>query len=280
VPGAKAAFAPLPAAPISLPGFEGPFELLLRLLDGGEMEITAVSLLAVTEQYLDFLRLLPGNAYRLDCLAEFLVVGAQLLVLKSRALLPRQEPAPAEEAPLDEESLEARLAEYRRYRDAAGRLRERQERGERAFPRQGPAPLPPAGPPPRLEGGIPEQLAAALQRLLAARAPAPEAVAPPRVTLGQRIDQVRRAVADFGAVSFSWLAGGCESRSELIITFLAVLELYRARQVRLEQGGLFGEIWLRRVEPETPARAVGEPGEPGRAVGDAGEPEPSAEGTA
>ncbi|HEX2515136.1 MAG TPA: ScpA family protein [Chloroflexota bacterium] len=268
MPGAKAAFAPLPPAPISVPGFEGPFELLLRLLDGGEMEITAVSLLAVTEQYLDFLRLLPGNAYRLDCLAEFLVVGAQLLVLKSRALLPRPEPALAEEAPLDEESLEARLAEYRRYREAAGRLRERQERGQRAFARQGPAPLPPPGPPPRLEHGVPEQLAAALQRLLAARAPAAEPLAPPRVTLGQRIEQVRQAVADYGAVSFSWLAGGCESRAELILTFLAVLELFRAGLVRLEQGGLFDEIWLRQA-----SRAGG------TGAGEVG-PRPPAEGTA
>jgi chromatin segregation and condensation protein Rec8/ScpA/Scc1 (kleisin family) len=94
---------------------------------------------------------------------------------------------------------------------------------------------------------VPEQLAAALQRQLAARAPAAEPAAPPRVTLGERIEQVRRAVAEYGAVSFSWLAGGCESRGELIITFLAVLELYRARLVLLEQGGLFGEIWLRQA---------------------------------
>jgi len=132
VPGAKAVFAPLPAAAISAPGFEGPFEVLLRLLDEGTLEITGVALLAVTEQYLAVLRLLPAGAYRLDCLAEFLVVGAHLLVLKSRALLPRPPETPAEEAPPDEAELAARLEEYRRYRDAAVRLRERQERGDRA----------------------------------------------------------------------------------------------------------------------------------------------------
>jgi segregation and condensation protein A len=115
---------------------------------------------------------------------------------------------------------------------------------------------------------VPEQLAAALQRLLAARAPAAEPLAPPRVTLGQRIEQVRQAVADYGAVSFSWLAGGCESRAELILTFLAVLELFRAGLVRLEQGGLFDEIWLRQA-----SRAGG------TGAGEVG-PRPPAEGTA
>jgi segregation and condensation protein A len=254
VPGAKAAFAPLPAAEIKVPGFAGPFEVLLRLLDEGSLEITEVSLLAVTEQYLAFLRLLPKGAYRLDCLAEFLVVGAQLLVLKSRALLPRREAPPAEEAPLDEAALAARLAEYRRYRDAALRLRERLERGDRAFARQAPPPLPPPGPPPRLERAAPELLAAALQRLLAARAPAgPEPPAPPRVTLAERIEEVRRAVVAGGPLTFSWLAGGCESRADLIITFLAVLELYRARAIRLAQDELFGEIWLTPAAPAAPA---------------------------
>lgn len=246
MPGGKTAFAPLPAAPIQVPGFEGPFELLLHLLDDGELEITRVSLAAVTEQYLDVLRLLPSDAFRLDCLAEFLLVAAQLLVLKSRALLPRQEP-PAVEESLDEGALELRLAEYRHYRDAAGGLRERQERGERAYARQAPLPLPPAAPPPRLEQAAAAQLAAALQRLLASHVPAPQPASPPRVTLAERIAQVRQAVALQGRVGFSWLAAGCASRADLIITFLATLELCRAQAVRLEQDELFGEIWLSRL---------------------------------
>lgn len=237
-------FATLPSTPIRIPGFEGPFELLLRLLDEGELEITRVSLAAVAGQYFDFLRLLPLDAFRLDCLAEFLVVATQLLVLKSRALLPRQEPPPAPDEVLDEGALEERLAEYRRYRDAAAGLRERQERGERAFARQAPPPLPPAAPPPRLEHGAPEQLAAALQRLLAVHLPAPQPAAIPRVSLTERIAQVHQVVLAQGRVSFTWLAAGCASRADLIITFLATLELFRARTLRLAQDELFGEIWL------------------------------------
>jgi segregation and condensation protein A len=244
VPGAKAVFAPLPAAAISAPGFEGPFEVLLRLLDEERLEITRVSLLVVTEQYLAVLRLLPPGAYRLDCLAEFLVVGAHLLVRKSRALLPRPPAMSPEEAPPDEAELEARLEEYRRYRDAALRLRERQDRGDRAYARQAPPPLPPAAPAPRLERADPGHLAAALERLLALQAPPPGPQAPPRVSLAERIAEVRHALDGERPVSFSWLAAGCRSRADLIITFLAVLELHRSRAIRLEQDELFGEIWL------------------------------------
>ena len=244
MPGVKAIFAPLPAASISAPGFEGPFEALLRLLDEGQLEITRLSLLAVTEQYLAVLRSLPAGAFRLDCLAEFLVVGVHLLVLKSRALLPRPPTAEAEEAPPDEAELEARLEEYRRYRDAALRLRERQDRGDRAYARQAPPPLPPAAPAPRLERADPGHLAAALERLLALQAPPPEPPAAPRVSLAQRIAEVRRALDGQRPVSFTWLAGSCRSRADLIITFLAVLELHRSRALRLEQDELFGEIWL------------------------------------
>ncbi|MGH2370318.1 MAG: segregation/condensation protein A, partial [Chloroflexota bacterium] len=119
MPFGRTAFVSLPAAPIQLPRFEGPLELLLRLLDEGEMEITSISLAAVTDQYLGFLRLLPDESLKLDFLAEFLVVASHLLVLKSRVLLPREAPPPLDDEALDEAALEQRLAEYRRFRDAA-----------------------------------------------------------------------------------------------------------------------------------------------------------------
>jgi segregation and condensation protein A len=233
---------------LSLPSFDGPLELLLHLLDGGELEITAVSLAAVAEQYLGLLALLPESTGKLDFLAEFLVVGARLLVLKSRALLPREASRAAETEELDEVTLEERLREYRRYREAAARLGQRQERGERAFARQAPPPLPPPAPPPPLRGATPDALAAALQRLLAARVPTVEPDPPPRVTLAERIAEVRAAVLAQRAVRFSWLAEGCATRADLIVTFLAVLELFRSRTLRLHQDELFGEIWLEAFE--------------------------------
>jgi len=243
-PVVKTAFSSLPTALIQTDGFSGPLELLLHLLGRGEWEITSISIAAVSDQYLEMVRLLPAGGQRLDFLAEFLVVGAQLLVLKSRALLPREASRVDTEEILDEAAIESRLREYRHYRQAATQLHERQERGARAFSRMAPPPLPPAAPPPQLERAAPEQLAAALQRLLAARAPAREPEAPPRVTINERMTQVREALRERRRVSFVWLADDCETRGELIVTFLAVLELYRTHEIELEQDELFGEIWI------------------------------------
>jgi len=243
-PVLKTAFSSLPTALIQTGGFSGPLELLLHLLGQGEVEITAISIAAVSDQYLEMVRLLPASGQRLDFLAEFLVVGAQLLVLKSRALLPREAARVDTEEILDEAAIEERLQEYRHYRQAATQLHERQERGARAFSRLAPPPLPPAAPPPQLDRAAPEQLAAALQRLLAARTPAREPEALPRVTISERMTQVRQAVRDQQRVSFVRLAEDCETRGELIVTFLAVLELYRMHEIELEQDELFGEIWI------------------------------------
>jgi segregation and condensation protein A len=249
--GAPAGIPSLQPVHLSVPGFDGSLELLLHLLGQGEMKITAVSLAGVSDQYLASLRLIPDGALKLGFLAEFLIVAAQLLVLKSRALLPR-ETAPIElEEMLDEASLAERLQEYRRYRAAASRLHERQARGERAFIRTAPPPLPIAGPPPRLESAAPEQLARALQRLLATRAPKETPEQPPRLTIGDRIDQIRAALHDNERVAFLALAATCETRGDLICTFLAILELYRASEIEIAQDSLFGDIWLARVPAVT-----------------------------
>ena len=260
MPLGRTALGSLPAVQLHLPGFEGPLELLLHLLDRGQVEITSLSLVSVADQYLDFLHLLPPEVQSLDFLAEFLVVASHLLLLKSRALLPREAARRDDEDELDELALEQRLIEYRRYREVADGLRRLHERGERTFQRQAPPPLPPAAPPPRLESAAPEQLARALQRLLATRAPEPPTAAPPRISLRERIVQVRDTVRRLRQVSFTQLAETCETRMDLIITFLAVLELYRAREFRLEQDELFGEIWLTRAATARPVAADGDDG--------------------
>lgn len=260
MPITKTAYSSLSDAPLAIEGFDGSLELLLHYLDDGKLEITAISLAAIADQYLATVKLLPHDSLKLDFLAEFLVVGAQLLVIKSRALLPREANRTDQDEVLDESALEERLREYRRFRQAAGELGERQARGERAFHRTAPPPLPPKAPPPRLERAAPEQLAAALQRLLTAKLPEPtRPEPPPRVTIGQRIDQVRRALRERGRVSFEWLAEDCVTRGELIVTFLALLELYRRWEIVIEQDELFGEIWIGAGSATATAEAEPEP---------------------
>lgn len=253
----RTAFTRLLDTPLNVTGFDGSLELLLHLIDQGKLEVTSVALLAVADQYQGFLRQLPLESQRLECLAEFLVVGAQLLLLKSRALLPREHQH-LEEADVDDpEALAARLEEYRRYRLAAGRLRERQETGRRAYSRTASPPLPPVAPPPPLELTSPDLLARALQRIIAARPPAPPLAAPPRVTISERVAEVRQVLAERGSVPFAWLAEGCASRTDLIITFLAILELHRFGALVIQQADLFGEIWLSRSDQSD--AAAGDP---------------------
>jgi len=123
--------------------FEGPLDLLLHLIEQEELDITAVSLVQVTNQYLTFLR--SGEQIDATALAEFIAVGARLLFLKSRALLPRPETDDDEEIEDLGEDLVRRLREYRRYKEAAAKLHEIEELGLRTYPRLAPVqnvPLP------------------------------------------------------------------------------------------------------------------------------------------
>ena len=121
--------------------FEGPLDLLLHLIESEDLDITAVSLIQVTDQYLTMLR--AQESIDLRALADFVAVGAKLLFLKSRALLPRtpdqiaEDEREAEAIALD---LTAQLEEYRAYKSAAGYLRELDEAGHRSFVRVAPPP--------------------------------------------------------------------------------------------------------------------------------------------
>src|SRR5688572_8387511 len=113
---------------LRLPGFEGPLEVLLRLIDREQLAITDVSLIAVTDQFLAFVTAM-GDASA-ETMAEFAAVAGRLVLLKSRSLLPRP-PAVVDEA--EPSDLVNQLAEYRALRAAAGELAERDRRGIGAF---------------------------------------------------------------------------------------------------------------------------------------------------
>ncbi|HEY1016107.1 MAG TPA: ScpA family protein, partial [Herpetosiphonaceae bacterium] len=128
---------------LQLPAFEGPLDLLLRLIEKQELEITAISLALVADQYLAHVRAMRDPDPL--AVAEFLALAAQLLLIKSRALLPRPEAGPA--AGGDEisgEELARRLREYQRFKQAAERLRAWEAAGLRMWERTAAAPLPAA----------------------------------------------------------------------------------------------------------------------------------------
>lgn len=227
---------------VQLPVFEGPLDLLLQLIERAELDITSVSLASVTDQYLDYLKRLPEIA--LDDLASFLVVAARLIQIKSEALLPKPpDREPGEEDPGD--ALAQQLLIYKRFKQVAGLLEAREAEGLRTFLRLS---APPA--PERhldLEGVDLDALRRAMQEALASMPKHPSlepAIDPPRIRIRDKMRQVLAALQDDQMLKFKSLMEDARTRLEIVVSFLAVLELIKLRTVRAVQEVPLGEIVL------------------------------------
>lgn len=225
--------------------FRGPLDLLLSLIEKEELDITRIALAQVTDQYLAYLSRMP----RRDPaeLSAFLWVAARLLWIKSRALLPRLPLAAEEQEEEEAEDLVRRLQEYRRYRQVAAFLEGRLKAGWRAFGRVAPPPLP-VSRSVELEGVSLETLLAALERRLAELTPKEEQARPAvvHVTLAEKARLIHERLRLFSEVSFQELLAESSSREEVVVTFWAVLELFKRCWILIEQEELFGPIFIRR----------------------------------
>lgn len=237
---------PLAEFHLSLRSFDGPFDLLVHLIEKQGFDITAVSLVAVTAQYLDYVRVLESPSYT-EATAEFLAVASQLLLLKSRALLPAQA-REAEEFD-DAGRLADRLRVYSAYRRLALELDRLQTLDTPSFVRL-------AAPGPLMEiqsnGGDLAELMAALERMLIEPDEAGLDVGLPKSRFGlrERIAEVREIVLRMGRTSFAEIAAGCESKLEIVYTFIAVLHLVAQRVLNVEQKAAFGPITLSAVDED------------------------------
>jgi segregation and condensation protein A len=224
---------------VRLPVFSGPLALLLHLIESRQLEILTVPLAELADAYVAHLASNPVDARQLS---EFVAIAAQLILLKSRRLLPGAAEAPSADAgeEPDEEELRRRLLEYRALRDASRVLGEqdlvtplfRREPRDSDLPIVVSAPLPV------------ERLVEALERLAQIPEPAaepPEIVAR-EITIGMQITALRAALARGGRIVLQELLAACGSRTEATVTVLAALELVRRRQVRVSQRRLFGPI--------------------------------------
>ena len=230
-----------------LPAFEGPLDLLLHLIERAELDVTEVSLLSVTEQYLGHLR--SQERINLGALAEFIAIGARLLLLKSRALLPREEqPAPDEEDEGDDiRALIAALKEYRRFKQAAEFLRDR-DGTSGTYRRVAPQPKVPM--PTGLEAVTLSSLMDVIRDIIE-RIPEEEPVGEVRrepVRLRDRITLLVTRLDTERRTSFRRLVEGAETRTEVIVDFMAVLELIKQRYLEAVQSESFGDIDLVRLE--------------------------------
>jgi segregation and condensation protein A len=237
---------------VHLPSFDGPLDLLLHLIERRQMEITTISLVAVTDQFIAYVRSSPGEEPPLARLAEFITVGAKLLFIKSRSLLPQptreEDVSEADEAIAEAEELRRHLLEYKLAKEIARLLREREAAGLMSFPRPGPV-IPPADQVtwsrPKLVGLEVEALAAAFRRVLEERRRAePEPLPLPVVRVSDKIAEIEAGLAAQGQVQLEELLQRAGSRLEVVVTFLAVLELWHQERIEVVQEGLFAPILL------------------------------------
>lgn len=240
----------------TLPVFEGPLDLLLHLIREQKIEITDIPIAQITEQYLGYLALM--EALDLEVAGEFLVMAATLLEIKSRMLLPRPPAAPEEGAdagPDPREELVQRLLEYEQYKAAAERFRLLAETRGQSFTREPAEPEEQSAP---LVELTPADLVRALERMLAAAGEAEvTTLAREKINLRLRMREIWAALSGwegpmpFGAL-FEIFCSTPPARIEIVVSFLAVLELLRAGRIRVLQSDPLGEIFLARREEEAP----------------------------
>jgi len=226
---------------LALPGFEGPIALLLRLSEHEKLDITTVSLVQVTTQYLTYFR--SQSQMDVPALADFVAMAARLLLLKSRSLLPRSAPIEIDE-PDEVDDLASALREYALYRVAAADFGQRAVSASQLFPRA--APQAPASPAPLKKIGI-EDLIVAMEGVLSRLDAVSAAVEIPGavVTVAEKVQTILADVRRAGFASFFAIAARCVSRVEVLVTFLAILHLVRDGELTAEQPEAFGEILLR-----------------------------------
>lgn len=229
--------------------FEGPLGVLAELVEKEKLAISEVSLAAVADDYLGYVRGL--GAIDPEELAEFLVIAAQLMLIKSHSLLPGLELSPEEEESIEE--LEARMRQYQMCRERAKALADRERLGMRMASREPFWALAPVFYPPPACAGGPAFSARSLEhafRVALAAIPRIEKLAEEKIkriiSLEEKIAHIRAFAQGALARGFFELVAGAKEKVEVIVSFLALLELARQRAVDVRQEELFSDIVIRK----------------------------------
>jgi len=231
---------------VHTPVYEGPLDLLLNLIEHAELDITAVSLAMVTDQYLAYINGLEEiNA---DEISAFLVIAAKLLQIKSEALLPRP---PAREPGEEDvgQALVDQLKLYKRFKEIGSWMHDRMNANLRTYLR--------IAPPPKVEAKL-DMSNITLEKLVvaaniafareASKKPLGVVIAPPRVTIREKIDLISRTMREVEKSTFRTLVADGASRLEIVVTFLALLELIKRYRLHANQSSLFEDIEITRME--------------------------------
>lgn len=243
---------------VKLEIFEGPLDLLLYLIKKDEIDIYDIPIERITKQYLSYMEVF--KILDLDVAGDFVVMAANLIYIKSRSLLPKDQQPPEEAAEEDDPRWELvrQLIEYKKFKDAAGHLQQREVAQENLFSRV------PEKPEFAAERPIGEvsifDLINAFQNILKRLNKAEDLreIFEENFSVSDKIDLIMKMTASGVGVRFSELFAGAASRTEVVVTFLALLELIRLKQLRVAQSEEFGEIEIVRSAAAPRAELVAE----------------------
>lgn len=259
-PADPAAFeSALEAYPVRLSNFEGPLDLLIHLIKKNEVNVYDIPIALITQQYLEYIELM--SELDLDVAGEFLLMAATLIHIKSRTLLPR--PAPeqeeADEDPRD--ALVQRLIEHQRFKLAAELLHEKETVRSAQWGRPDERLADIAGEPfePELEVDL-FSLLAAFKSVVERNKRRPRLIVPSEeVPIEVRIEQLLSRLSETEACGFDALFEDVGTRADMVLTFLALLEMIRLKLVRVYQANSFAEIRVyRRARPADAPRPIGD----------------------
>jgi segregation and condensation protein A len=243
---------------VQLPEFEGPLDLLLHLIQEHELDILDIPIAFITEKYVEYITLM--EELNIDLASEYLVMAATLLHIKSKTLLPSVPADQLEDGVTYEEDPRAdlvrRLLEYQKYKQAAAHLGDRDVLGRDVFTRgvalpgeEGPAPLAPLS--------IFKLLEAFQSVVDRAQVRVDHEISLERFSITDRINQLVDVLRSRPRVTFLDLFEGQQTRGDLIVTFLALLEMTRLRMTRLSQEGPLEPIIVELAVRDDDAVATG-----------------------
>jgi segregation and condensation protein A len=240
-----------PPFEVHTPIFEGPLALLLHLIEKNELDITKIALAQVTDEFLVYVENMR-DAMDIAVMADFLSVAARLILIKSRALLPKPPESAkfqADDQDIGDELIR-QLRAYRQYKQAAAWLMERNQQDWRSYIHIGPTPRPHKLILDVSDVDIDMLHETAQTLLFPVEGPRPEeAIQRPRISIAQQINVIRKNLIRIARVTFNHLLSRKPTRVEAAVTLQAILELIKQRTVQAEQHELFGDIIIEATVP-------------------------------
>lgn len=225
---------------VTLESFEGPLDLLLHLIRKNDIDIYDIPIAQVLDQYVEYLEL--ARELNIDLAGDFLLTASELLHIKSQLLVPTERGETEEEGPDPRAELVRRLLEYQRYKEAAKQLWERPLLGRDVFTRKPAAALTEA------EATVASDMTSllvAFQQVLKRIPPGSSYEIPiDRISVSDRIVSLTEQLRGAGAVKFAQLFDGSQWKADVVVTFLALLEMAKMNMIEVQQGEVFDDIFI------------------------------------